>query len=189
MDFQNFIDALLLEKVGFTGPGYTWCNNRQGRARVWKRLNRVLINQQWMGLKLSCSVAHLGRLGSDHAPLLISFRLEMNQGPRHFSFVNAWTSHHDFLGIVCDAWVGHTEGQSMRRLLQKLSRVKEGLCEWNKTFFGNVFDQVREVEADVTAKELVMELDDSLSNRTVLEEAQASVLICGRLLSGGKNLV
>ena len=50
-DFQVFIEGMQLEDVGFSGPKFTWCNNRFGRARIWKRLDRMLLNH-------SCDSSH-----------------------------------------------------------------------------------------------------------------------------------
>ena len=69
-DFINFISSNSLLDAGFSGASYTWCNNRAGKARIWKRLDRIFLNPQWISLNLNNSVAHLARVGSDHAPLL-----------------------------------------------------------------------------------------------------------------------
>ena len=69
LDFIDFISNNSLLDVGFSGAPYTWCNNRSSKARIWKRLDRVLINQQWLNLGISSSITHLARVGSDHAPL------------------------------------------------------------------------------------------------------------------------
>ena len=43
-DFLQFMMEAGVSDAGFSGSNYTWCNNRQGRARVWKRLHRLLLN-------------------------------------------------------------------------------------------------------------------------------------------------
>ena len=74
--------------AGFTGSTFTWCNNRFGRARIGKRLDRMLINLACLDFSLSVSVSHLVRALSDHAPLLISFTLRINITSRSFRFLN-----------------------------------------------------------------------------------------------------
>ncbi|XP_027158176.1 uncharacterized protein LOC113759801 [Coffea eugenioides] len=64
-DFHDFIQDLDLTDVGFSGNQFTWCNNRQGRARVWKRLDRVLVDRGWLGSGVVPSVLHLARTASD----------------------------------------------------------------------------------------------------------------------------
>ena len=42
--FLNFTEEAALTDLGFSDPKFTWCNNRRGRARIWKRLDRALVN-------------------------------------------------------------------------------------------------------------------------------------------------
>lgn len=46
-DFQQCISRNGLIDAGYIGENFTWCNNRQGRARIWERLDRALINLAW----------------------------------------------------------------------------------------------------------------------------------------------
>ena len=39
MEFQSFMSMASVVDAGFTGSQYTWCNNRGGGARIWKRLD------------------------------------------------------------------------------------------------------------------------------------------------------
>ncbi|KAI0496458.1 hypothetical protein KFK09_022775 [Dendrobium nobile] len=32
--------------IGFSGPNYTWCNNKEGLARIWERLDRIWLNSK-----------------------------------------------------------------------------------------------------------------------------------------------
>lgn len=33
--------------LGFARPYFTWCDNRQGGARVWERIDRVFARVDW----------------------------------------------------------------------------------------------------------------------------------------------
>lgn len=44
LDFINFISDNSLLDIGFSGSQYTWCNNRSPRERIWKRLDRILVD-------------------------------------------------------------------------------------------------------------------------------------------------
>lgn len=45
-DFISTMEACRMTGVGFTGPKFTWCNKRSPNKRIWKRFDRVLINDQ-----------------------------------------------------------------------------------------------------------------------------------------------
>ena len=79
-ELLSFIEEAAVFNVGFTGSTFTWCNNRKERARIWKRLDRLLINGECATLTSSIAVTHLARHPLDHALLKISFmsRLDDN---------------------------------------------------------------------------------------------------------------
>jgi len=70
--FCDFTSRARLFDLGFTGPRFTWCNNRSEEARVWSRIDRCLANGDWISLFPDALVKHLPRSGSDHAPLLLN---------------------------------------------------------------------------------------------------------------------
>ncbi|KAH0697938.1 hypothetical protein KY289_015420 [Solanum tuberosum] len=43
-EFISVIEASGLIDLGYSGSQYTWCNNRAEEARVWKRLDRAMVN-------------------------------------------------------------------------------------------------------------------------------------------------
>lgn len=70
--FSDFIATNNLLDVNYVGSQYTWCNNQQGLARRWARLDRCLINPSWSNSFEACIVKHLPRFLSDHSPMLLS---------------------------------------------------------------------------------------------------------------------
>lgn len=46
LDFISTMESCGLMDIGFTGLRYTWCNNRRHSKRIWKRLDRIMINDQ-----------------------------------------------------------------------------------------------------------------------------------------------
>ena len=103
-DFVEFMGSAGLFDGGFSGPNFTWCNNRHGRARIWKRLDRLLLNAACLDIYLSVTVSHLARHPSDHAPLLMAVSIRLDGKPRCFRFINAWADYDDFRGVVKQSW-------------------------------------------------------------------------------------
>lgn len=70
--FSYCINSCGLLEVSFKGSPFTWWNGRAATDCIFKRLDRVVINnafQSWLG---NVEVEHLSRTGSDHSPLLLS---------------------------------------------------------------------------------------------------------------------
>ncbi|XP_058071196.1 uncharacterized protein LOC131220260 [Magnolia sinica] len=59
----------VVDSSSFVGNRFTWCNNKEGNARVWARLDRVLINSPWVSMFQLFRVEHLPQTNSNHAPL------------------------------------------------------------------------------------------------------------------------
>ncbi|XP_060194903.1 uncharacterized protein LOC132624090 [Lycium barbarum] len=61
IDFISCMDQCGVTDVGFVGSKYTWCNNWEPRYRIWKRLDRILVNDQWEQKFQNNMVKHLVR--------------------------------------------------------------------------------------------------------------------------------
>lgn len=69
-DFTEFINNNALVQLNPSGACYTWSNGPPGRGSIFKRLDRGLVNQNWMDIFPDAKLSHLPRLSSDHNPLL-----------------------------------------------------------------------------------------------------------------------
>ncbi|XP_027158272.1 uncharacterized protein LOC113759893 [Coffea eugenioides] len=156
-DFVAFMGSAGLVDGGFSGSSFTWCNNHQGRPRIWKCLDRLLLNVECFDASLSFGVTHLGRHPSDHAPLLISTATRVDGKPRPFHFINAWTDHEDFLGVVKESWQQECVRSPMQVLCSKLQRLKRHLQLWNKDRVGKFSDNVKKVEEELGKLERCLE--------------------------------
>lgn len=91
--FLSFIDNNDLLNLHFTGPNFTWCNNRTSSARRWARFDRCLVNLAWYSIFNSYALTHFPRLFSDHAPLLLAIHTNMPRKPGLFRFDNFWLEY------------------------------------------------------------------------------------------------
>ncbi|XP_071906094.1 uncharacterized protein [Coffea arabica] len=162
-------------ELPFSGSSYTWSGVRAG-VRIWKRLGRVLINQQWLNFLPNTSVQHLNRATSNHTPLLVNLRSADASVPKPFKFQNFWVSSSDFKPTVQNNWELSTQGYGMYRLAFKLKRLKACLRHWSKQHFGNIFQAVRQNEFEVQQKEILFEAAPTDETRADLHRAKASLL-------------
>ncbi|XP_073012252.1 uncharacterized protein [Typha latifolia] len=69
--FAKFVEEAGVCDLGYEGVPFTWCNSQLGDKRVWVRLDRALVNTDWVRKYPRSRVVHLDRSASDHAPLLV----------------------------------------------------------------------------------------------------------------------
>ncbi|XP_060187015.1 uncharacterized protein LOC132616547 [Lycium barbarum] len=131
-DFISCMDNCGMADAGFVGPKLTWCNNRGPRKRIWKRLDRIMINNQWAQNFQSIYVTHLVRTGSDHRPLLFKCHSNHLYFVSYFRFLNFWTEQKDFMDLVKQTWNTNIIGNLMWRLQQKLKILSKKLSDWSR---------------------------------------------------------
>lgn len=127
--------------AGFSGSCFTWCTNRDGAARIRKRLNKLLINDACYEVGIFTFVTYLSRNPSDHAPLLLSTTTR----PQNF-LVSLYLDNSSWLSGIRKACAGQVRGNTMQVFSTKLKRVKDALKLWNGSMFGNIFDKVRRLK-------------------------------------------
>ncbi|KAH0665370.1 hypothetical protein KY285_026576 [Solanum tuberosum] len=115
-EFIATIEACGLMDLGYTGQTYTWCNHRNEEARVWKRLDRAMVNDNWLQGIPQTTITHLHSVGSDHCPLLMEIVDKVKQPIKYFKFLHCWTKHEEFNNVVKACWDREVEGNPMWRL-------------------------------------------------------------------------
>lgn len=99
------IEACGLTDLGFHGSKFTWCNHRAAEARVWKRLNRAMVNDSWLDTMPLSTVTHLPSVGSDHSPLLMELTSRNVIPVKYFKFLSCWIENTTFLDTVKACWI------------------------------------------------------------------------------------
>lgn len=145
-DFALYIKHCDLVDAGYIGETHTWCNNRRARKRIWKRLDRILINDLWIQRFQSNSVRHLVRTCSDHRPLLMKCHAGQQQVIKYFRFLDFCVEQPSFKDLVRATWMHEIRGNPMWRLQQKLKLLSKALSHWSKEVVGDVFRNISEWE-------------------------------------------
>lgn len=79
MGFQVWKDANQLIHVPIKGAFFTWSNKGSHPFLTERRLDRVIVNQDWLDLYVGNIVCTLTKLRSDHFPLLFEFSLSSSK--------------------------------------------------------------------------------------------------------------
>ncbi|KAL0420253.1 UNVERIFIED_CONTAM: hypothetical protein Slati_3048200 [Sesamum latifolium] len=146
-ELKEFADCCLtlgLHDAPTTGCYYTWYFNNDSNP-VWCKLDRVLLNNEWLEAGLHCG-AHFSPLGclSDHSP-----------------------DHPNFIAIVENGWSLNMEGIPQFSLCRKLKALKSNLKAFNGLHFSHI--SIRAKEADLTLQDAQLQLESNLRNAAILD--------------------
>ncbi|KAF7831789.1 putative ribonuclease H protein At1g65750 family [Senna tora] len=146
--FLDWVDAYAMIDMGFSRSQFTWRRND-----VAIRLDRVMVNQSWKLRFPEAAVVHLSCFKSDHNPLWIRFEPSLNNhNPRNrpFRFLAAWVTRESFPNVVRDAW------KQDASWFGGLLNFYDGVKEWNKKVFGNIFARKRSLMDKILSVEEII---------------------------------
>ncbi|XP_055824355.1 uncharacterized protein LOC129892841 [Solanum dulcamara] len=172
-EFISVIEACGLTDLGFHGQQFTWCNKRDADARIWKRLDRAMVNDAWLEAMPVSTLNHLASTGSDHCPLLLECTERQSPTIKYFKFLHCWAENENFIDTVRSCWERPVDGNPMRTFHQKLKRVSNTLSHWSRKQYGDIFASVKEFEEQVIQAEENIINDNSEDNRAKLNQINA----------------
>ncbi|XP_070050659.1 uncharacterized protein [Nicotiana tomentosiformis] len=136
-DFSFFVNSCGLFDTDYKGSPFTWWNRRSNEEFIFKRLDKIFVNQPFQTLFPNIKAEHLIRTGSDHAPLLMNCREEAQQSVKPFKFFNFWTTHTTFTDVVKQNWLA---------IREDIVRIKEMLFEEELTIENRIVLQQAQAE-------------------------------------------
>ncbi|XP_074288700.1 uncharacterized protein LOC141613857 [Silene latifolia] len=121
-----------------SGSYYTWNNKHEDATRVYSRIDRVLMNDQWFG-SFPEAIATFSPEGLyDHCPCLINTDAIFVKRKTSFKYYNMWALFDDFAYNVENSWYEETVGTLMFRVVHKLKKLKPVLQQLNKDQFSDI---------------------------------------------------
>ncbi|XP_074283203.1 uncharacterized protein LOC141607752 [Silene latifolia] len=121
-DMEDFIDCLDkcgMSDIAATGAFFTWTNKQDAGHRKCSRLDRFLINNEWLAVfpKMAPHFYPEGLL--DHNPYVVS-NINLGGGKnKSFKYFNMWSLAPDFIEKIQAVWMEEVEGTKMF-VLEKL---------------------------------------------------------------------
>ncbi|XP_070007332.1 uncharacterized protein [Nicotiana sylvestris] len=171
----SYMKLSCLFEQGYKGSPFIWWNGRSNAACIFKILDRIFVNLPFQNILPTIEVEHLIRIGSDHAPLLITYREQTTNSVKLFRFLNFWTKYATFMDVVRRNWEVDFIGDPFLMFKQKLKRVKAALSKWSRETFGDIFKQLAIFEDIVRVKEMLFEEEPTIENMIVLQKAQSEL--------------
>ncbi|XP_074301528.1 uncharacterized protein LOC141632930 [Silene latifolia] len=137
-DFRECVDYCGLTDIKGQGAFYTWNNKQMPASRNFSRIDRFLINSEWMGMYPD-SYAHFLPEGLfDHNPCVCYRRSTRTTRKSRFRYYNTWSMYPNFLTVVQQSWCKPVAGTLMYRLVDKLRGLKGPLKMLNRNGFADV---------------------------------------------------
>ncbi len=130
---------------GFTGPRFTWTNNRVG-DKTWERLDRVVVTSNWLLLFPSARVHHLEGWWSDHKPIWVGTEPMVTPTLKPFQFEEVWSSDQGCENAIAQSWKTNKDGVPMFKVWDKIDACRRGLRAWSKHSFGSIKSQTWDIE-------------------------------------------
>ncbi|XP_019433239.1 PREDICTED: uncharacterized protein LOC109340119 [Lupinus angustifolius] len=126
VEFQTFIDNAGLISLPTTGAQFTW-SKRIGNASTEKRLDRAMVNDDWVNDFTHFVCCTMSRVASDHFPLLLSCNNQVQTRKSSFKFHKMWLLNFDCRRLVAEVWNVEVVGCPMFVLSTKLKNLKKEL--------------------------------------------------------------
>jgi len=136
-DFADCLNVACLLDLRYTGQFYTWSNRRFNRRDFTERkLDRVLVNNEWLDSFHNSNAFFKAPGISDHSPMIVDMGNVNRKKGIPFKFYNHWTSMENFDSVVANSWGIEISGTYQFQLCHKLRYLKRNLKIWAKDHFG-----------------------------------------------------
>lgn len=146
-DFNICIDACGLVELNYHGNHLSWYNDQERIARKWAQLDRALISMAFSASFPLENFEYIKRKTSDHSPLVVTLSQRAPRcGPSPFMFQKMWYMHESFQNFVKEVWYRPVYGLGLIKLAAKLKHTKIELRGWNNFVFGQVDQNIKELE-------------------------------------------
>ncbi|XP_070008576.1 uncharacterized protein LOC142165024 [Nicotiana tabacum] len=127
-----------MNELKYIGRKFTWTNNH-----VWSKIDRAIVNVEWMTTMKQMEIIVMEPFISDHTPICLHLEEARKEGPKPYRFYNYVAELPEFLTVVEQAWNTTTKGQGMEKVWQKLKAVKQEMKKMHTVEFKNVRETVQ----------------------------------------------
>ncbi|XP_062103549.1 uncharacterized protein LOC133814628 [Humulus lupulus] len=127
-----------VEAIKSMGSYFTWTNNQDGLARIYSKIDRALIDEDWLDLFPQSVAVFQWEAVSDHCSCIVSNISLNSMGTKLFRYYNFWSNHPDFKQIVLLSWEAPVKSSGLKAIFTRLIRLKHQLKKLNRDWFGDV---------------------------------------------------
>ncbi|XP_070002176.1 uncharacterized protein [Nicotiana sylvestris] len=128
-DFREFVEDAGMTKLKAIGRSFTWTN-----SNVFSKIDRALVNGEWMNKMPHIQVHVLDSYFSDHSHLCVELERQQKATTRPFRFMNCLADDPNFGKIVTDNWQINTNAVYMKNVWFKLKQTSNERPECEGVF-------------------------------------------------------
>ncbi|KAL8547280.1 hypothetical protein ACS0TY_006850 [Phlomoides rotata] len=168
--FNNFIQGSDLTEIQLVGRSFTWY---RPNGSCKSKLDRLLVNTNWLSKWPCVSLKGGWRSLSDHVPIFIE-GAERDWGPRPFKFFNQWIQHQEYRTLIEKVWAeSSVSGWAGFVIKEKLKILKSELKGWSKVVFGELERKIEEKKTEIERLDI---MDDALGLEPEEEEQRRNLM-------------
>ncbi|XP_071727689.1 uncharacterized protein [Rutidosis leptorrhynchoides] len=147
-EFQECVDNVHMVDVNHSGFHFTWNKRPNAEVGLWKKIDRVMANEEFISRFADAYVVFQAYRISDHCPAILKFSQNMQNKPKPFKFSNYITEHEKFRDIVNEGWKVDIKGHMMFRVTKRLRLLKKKMRKlmWSK---GNLHENVIKLRSEL----------------------------------------
>ncbi|XP_016166702.1 uncharacterized protein LOC107609308 [Arachis ipaensis] len=165
-EFKSWVQDMQLVDLPLTDRKFTWF-----RGQSCSRIDRVLVNIEWVEEFPDIRLKGGPRGLSDHCPLIVE-DIRGRGGPRPFRSLDSWFTHEDFLRMVKNEWRTLGEGP----FLEKLKALTLPLRQWHKANFSDMENRLTQFEEEI--RKLDEKVSEGIYDDTTEARRKALVRFC-----------
>ncbi|XP_074291134.1 uncharacterized protein LOC141617901 [Silene latifolia] len=147
--FQDCLHCCELVDIKAIGSFFTWNNKQDLETLVYSRIDRCLINDDWMSMFPEAYAYFMPEGYFDRCPCVVyPFGKPITRKP-HFKYFNMWRLDPNFHQVVSEGWHKEFRGTQMFQHVCKLKHLKHGLKRLNKGALGDIENKVKVAKLDL----------------------------------------
>jgi len=143
-EFQDCVVSNELEDMPSRGAMFTWFNGRS-EDPILRKLDRVLVNEQWRTSFPEALTVFDPPGDSDHSPCLVYTNALVSRNNKAFKYFSFLSTHPRFIDVIKEAW--RTEvctGSKLFTFAQRMKVIKAACRKLNREGFGNIQQKTKD---------------------------------------------
>ena len=179
-EFISWKMSLNLQDIPFSGPRFTWTNNRDEAQLIMERLDRGYASTAWLQLFPQTMIRNLPIIHSDHGPILLQATPTSTSARRPYQLENWCLRFNEVCLMVKEVWDLYIAGSLAYVVSRRLDILRKKIKVWcldKRLFWGvnwqRIFDQLDSQGHQIITPSLGVEY--SRQHNIIINEAAMAI--------------